>query len=151
MKRISVYRVQLMKVETLQVEESTIRNPDTAADITRSFLRLMYGEGLPDRELVGVMYLNTKNRVTGIELISIGTIDSSLLTMREAFKGAILHNAHSIIAFHNHPSGIPTPSKEDIEVSKRLIQTGELLGIEFLDHIVLGERKYVSLKQDGLI
>lgn len=97
-----------------------------------------------------VILLNTKNNVLAVELVSVGGLDVSLAHPREVFKPAIRRSASSIILAHNHPSGEPTPSPEDIEISKRLAESGKLLGIPVLDHLILGDGKYVSLREQGL-
>lgn len=104
-----------------------------------------------DREHFKVLLLNTKGQVMSCETISIGSLNSSLVHPREVFKLAIKKSTASMILLHNHPSGDPTPSREDIEVSKRIIEAGELLGIKVLDHIIIGDKKYCSLKEKGFI
>lgn len=104
-----------------------------------------------DREHFRVLSLSTKNHVLGISPISIGSLNSSLVHPRECFKEAIRRNSNAIILLHNHPSGDPTPSKEDIEVTRRLADGGKILGIEVLDHVVIGDNRYVSLKERGVI
>lgn len=103
-----------------------------------------------DRENFVVLLLDTKNKVIGINTVSIGTLNSSLVHPREVFKPAILASAAALILAHNHPSGDPKPSREDIEVTKRLIEAGGLLGIQVLDHIIVGDY-CVSLKEQGYI
>jgi len=98
---------------------------------------------------VNSFLLDSKNRVQRINTVSIGILDSSLVHPREVFKDAILASAASIIVAHNHPSGDPTPSIEDKRVTQRLYEAGQLLGIDLLDHIVIGDNKWVSLKQIG--
>jgi DNA repair protein RadC len=104
-----------------------------------------------DREHFRVVTLTTKNHILGISSISIGSLNSSLVHPRECFKEAIRRNANSIILLHNHPSGDPAPSREDIQVTQRLIEGGHLLGIEVLDHIIIGDKRYISLKEQGVI
>lgn len=105
-----------------------------------------------DREMFGVLALNTRNRVIGFNIVSIGDLNSSIVHPREVFKFAITANAYSLIFVHNHPSGDAEPSSEDVNLTKRLINCGELFGIEVLDHIILGEDdKFVSMKSRGLI
>ncbi len=105
-----------------------------------------------DREMFRCVYLNAKNMVLSIPVISIGTLDSCLVHPREVFKGAISRSAAAIIACHNHPSGIPEPSEADINITRRLKEAGQLLGITLVDHIIIGEnRRYVSFKESGLI
>lgn len=95
-----------------------------------------------DREHCLVIMLNGKNRITAINTVSIGTLTSSLVHPREVFKPAILTNAASIILAHNHPSGDPTPSEDDLSITTRLKAAGELLGIPVLDHIIIGYSYY---------
>lgn len=104
-----------------------------------------------DREYFKAICLNTKNMVLAIDIISVGSLNSSLVHPRELFKAAIKRSANSIIAVHCHPSGDPTPSREDTEVTKRLVDAGKLLGIEILDHVIIGSQRYISLKEQGLI
>ncbi len=103
------------------------------------------------KEHLKSLLLDTKNRVLAIKTVSIGDLSSSIVHPREVYKDAVLASAASIIVAHNHPSGDPTPSAEDVAVTKRLIQSGEIMGIDLLDHIVLGDGTFVSLKERGLI
>jgi DNA repair protein RadC len=96
------------------------------------------------------LLLDTKNRVQKIRTVSIGILDSSLVHPREVFKDAIQASAASIIVAHNHPSGDPTPSAEDKRVTQRLAEAGQILGIELLDHIILGDNRWISLKERGV-
>lgn len=98
-----------------------------------------------------VILLNAKNRVIHVETVSRGTLTASLVHPREIFKSAIRRSAHAIILAHNHPSGDPAPSREDREVTQRLIHAGKLLGIEVLDHVVVGRGRYVSFRERGLV
>jgi len=105
-----------------------------------------------DREEFRAIYLNTRGKVIGTETVSIGCLNASMVHPRELFKGAILRSAAAIIAVHNHPSGDPEPSHEDVQLTKRLVSAGFLIGIELVDHIVLGVNgACVSLKERGLI
>jgi len=103
------------------------------------------------QEVFGILILNTKSKIVAMHEISRGSLNASIIHPREVFKPAILHNAASIICFHNHPSGDPKPSNEDIEVTYRLIEAGEIIGIKILDHIIVGDEEYVSLKEMGVI
>ena len=103
------------------------------------------------KEHLKSLLMDTKNRVLAIKTVSIGDLSSSIVHPREVFKDAVIASAASIIVAHNHPSGDPTPSSEDVAVTKRLIQAGEIMGIDLLDHIVLGDGIFVSLKERGLI
>lgn len=104
-----------------------------------------------DREQLLVCCLDAKNQPTAINVVSIGNLNSSIVHPREAFKPAILSNSASIILFHNHPSGDPTPSKEDTNITDRLKECGDILGIKLIDHIIIGDNSYCSLKEKGII
>ena len=97
-----------------------------------------------------VALLNTRNQLIGIAPISIGSLDASIVHPREVFKEAISATAASVIFAHNHPSGDPQPSEDDIKLTKRLVQAGEIIGIEVLDHIIVGGNTFVSMKRQGL-
>ena len=104
-----------------------------------------------EQEHLRVLLLNTKNEVLSIQEIYVGNVNSSMVRPAEVFRPAIRDNAPSIIIVHNHPSGDPTPSPEDVAITKLLVSTGELLGIEPLDHVVIGSgNRYVSLNEKGL-
>lgn len=103
-----------------------------------------------DRERFLAVLLNGKNRVLGLHEVSVGTLTASLVHPREVFKAAVIANAAAIIVVHNHPSGDPTPSAEDIAITHRLREAGELLGIRILDHVILGDSRYVSFSDEGL-
>lgn len=102
-------------------------------------------------EVFTMLCLNTKNAVAGAHMISMGTLNSSIVHPREVMKAAILNNSSAVILFHNHPSGDTTPSREDIETTQRLKAAGDLLGIKVLDHIIIGGDNYKSFKEEGLI
>lgn len=106
---------------------------------------------LNDRESFICLHLNIKHCVLSYEVVSIGSLNSSVVHPREVYKGALLSNAAAIIILHNHPSGDPTPSAEDITVTKRLIDAGNILGIELLDHLIFGESGFISLKERELL
>ena len=103
------------------------------------------------KEILKSLLLDTKNRVLAIRTVSIGDLSSSIVHPREVFKDAVIISAAALIVAHNHPSGDPTPSGEDVAVTKRLISAGEIMGIDPLDHIVIGDGVFVSLKERGLI
>ncbi|MBI4744930.1 MAG: DNA repair protein RadC [Actinobacteria bacterium] len=104
-----------------------------------------------DKEYFKAIILNTKNEIIKICDISIGSLNSSIVHPRELFKMAMKHNGASVIVAHNHPSGNSTPSPEDINLTKRLSKAGEILGIELIDHIILGKGNFVSLKEENLL
>lgn len=125
--------------------KSVITCPDDAAEYAMP--RLMNEQ----REHFAVILVNAKNRIIGMPIISIGSLTASVVHPREVFKSAIKHTAAAMILVHNHPSGDPTPSKEDIITTKRLVEAGKLMDIPVLDHIIIGRNKYISLKEKGVI
>ena len=126
-------------------EEYSVTSPCEAADFVMEDMRYL------DKECLKVIMLNRKNKVIGSENVSLGSLDSSVVHPREVFKNAIKKSSASIIICHNHPSGDPTPSVEDINVTKRIKECGKILGIELLDHIIIGNGKYISLKEKGIL
>lgn len=104
-----------------------------------------------DREHFIVFYLDRKSSINAINTVSIGGLNSTHVHPREVFKTALLSSAASIILCHNHPSGDPTPSREDVDITRRLVEVGEILGIDVLDHVIIGVNRYYSLKEKGII
>ncbi|OMC89227.1 DNA repair protein RadC [Viridibacillus sp. FSL H7-0596] len=144
-KRVDIVRVQLVKERSLMYSNRKIKSPKDGAELFREFL------GEVDREHFLVMCLNTKNEPTHLNTVHIGSLNASIVHPREVVKPAILSNAASIMVCHNHPSGNVEPSPEDIEVTKRLQEVGEIVGIELLDHIILGEDSYLSFREKGYL
>lgn len=103
------------------------------------------------QEYIKVIMLNTKNGVIKVKDIFIGSLNSSIVHPREIFCEAIKNNSSSIIICHNHPSGDPIPSKEDINITKRIVECGNMIGIGLLDHIIIGDGVYISLKEKGMV
>lgn len=122
-----------------------IRSPEDGANYIMDELRHL------KQEHFVCLYLDTKNTVIHRQTIFIGSLNASIVHPREVFREAVRRSAASIICAHNHPSGNPSPSQEDIQVTKRLCEAGKLVGIEILDHLVIGDRKYVSLKEKGYV
>ena len=104
-----------------------------------------------DREYFFVIHLNTKGKIMYVEIVSIGTLNSTIVHPREIFKTAILNSSHAIILAHNHPSGDPSPSEEDLEITERLVSSGKLLGIEVLDHVIVGGDFWYSEKEKRIM
>ncbi|HEX3030739.1 MAG TPA: DNA repair protein RadC [Bacillota bacterium] len=123
----------------------TVRAPQDVARLLMDEMRFL------DREQFRTVLLNTKNQVLELELVSVGSLSSSIVHPREVFKNPLKKSAAHLILVHNHPSGDPTPSREDIEVTNRLMEAGKILGIEILDHIIIGDNKFTSLKEEGLL
>lgn len=122
-----------------------IKSPEDTAALVMEEMRHL------DREHFWALLLNTKNQVITRETISIGTLNSSAIHPRELYKAAVRRSAAGVILVHNHPSGDPTPSQQDIEVPKRLIEAGNFIGINVIDHLVIGDNKFVSLRAKGYI
>ncbi|NME83798.1 DNA repair protein RadC [Clostridium sp. SM-530-WT-3G] len=104
-----------------------------------------------NQEILKVILLNTKNCIVGVKDVFVGSLNNSIVHPREIFKAAINKNSASIIICHNHPSGDPVPSKEDINITLRIKECGNIIGIQLLDHIIIGNNKYVSFKEERLI
>jgi DNA repair protein RadC len=102
------------------------------------------------KEHFKLILLNPRNKIIGISTISIGTLNASLVHPREVFKDAIMHSAASVVLAHNHPSGDPEPSEDDLKITKKMVESGKILGIEVLDHIVIGKDNFCSFKERGL-
>lgn len=124
-----------------------MNSPENAAFLGREFLKLHK----QTEEYLYMLCMDNKLNLIGVFELSHGNINSSIVSVREMFQKALLANAVSIIVMHNHPSGDPTPSMEDINVTKRMIEAGKLLGVQVLDHIVVGDPGYTSLKDKGYI
>ncbi|WP_413065983.1 RadC family protein [Siminovitchia sp. 179-K 8D1 HS] len=122
-----------------------IRSPEDGANYVMNDMRFL------TQEHFVCLYLNTKNQVLHRQTIFIGSLNASIVHPREVFKEAFRRSAASIICLHNHPSGDPSPSREDIEVTKRLVECGKIIGIEILDHLIIGDNQYVSMKEKGLM
>lgn len=124
---------------------TTIRMPSDVADYLMDEMRFL------TQEHFVCLYLNMKNQIIQKKCIFVGSLNKSVVHPREIFKEAIRCSAASFICVHNHPSGDPTPSREDLEVTERLIEASHLMGIELLDHVVIGDKRYFSMKEKGLI
>ncbi|WP_285878375.1 DNA repair protein RadC [Domibacillus indicus] len=134
------------RIERLKYDERfTIRSPEDAANYMMEEMRFL------SQEHFVALYLNTKNQVMHKQTLFIGSLNASIVHPREVFKEAFRRSAASIVCLHNHPSGDPSPSREDIDVTKRLVECGKILGIDILDHLIIGEKKYVSLKEKGYL
>ena len=135
----------MVKEGKLPTYESRIRSSANAYAVLREYL------ADTDREVFCVLCLDRKNGVIGLNTVSIGSLTASVVHPREVFKPAILINSSSVLLSHNHPSGCPLPSQEDRALTVRLVQAGKLLGIDVLDHIIVGEGKYFSFADEGLL
>lgn len=142
-KRVNIVSVKLVKETSMLYKQRRVRSPQDSYELFREYL------GEVDREHFVVACLDIKNQPTNISTVHIGSLNASIVHPREVMKTAILSNAASIICCHPHPSGDPTPSPEDIDVTERLAEVGKIVGIELLDHIIIGDGKFISLKEKG--
>lgn len=149
MKKIfTKFKLQMVKEKSGKYEiNKNIDSPTAVFEIAKKILEI----DLEAEEVLYLLTLNTKNNVTGIFEVSRGALNSSIVHPREIFKRALLNNACSIIIVHNHPSGSSEPSKDDIDVTNRLLKCGELLGVQLLDHIIIADNDFVSLKSRDII
>ncbi|RJX17706.1 MAG: DNA repair protein RadC [Ammonifex sp.] len=145
MYEIPVYRIQLVKESSVTMDPKKIESPEAVAKVLQGYL------AGADREHFVVVMLDTQFKIIGINTVSIGTLDSAPVHPREVFKPAVACNAAAVIVGHNHSSGDPTPTRQDVDMTKRLIQAGEILGIEVLDHIIIGDGTFISLKAERLL
>ena len=125
-------------------DRPVITSPEDVANLLAAEMSYL------EQEHLRVILLDTKNQVTGVIEIYVGNVNSSVVRPAEVLRPAIRENAVSIIVVHNHPSGDPAPSPEDIVITQQLREAGELLGIELLDHVILGDQRHVSLKELGV-
>ena len=144
-KRINIVSIKMVKESSFLYQTRQILSPNDAYEMIKEQL-----EGL-DREQFIIACLNTKNEPTNITVVSVGSLNKANVHPREVFKTAILSNAESIVAFHNHPSGDTTASQQDIQLTHRLVEAGELLGIKLLDHLIIGDGTFTSLKEKGYL
>jgi len=140
----AIYELAKRLYEKNKINHQQITSPADVANYMMPKMRFL------NKEHFIAILLNTKNNVISTETISIGTINSSIVHPREVFNAAIRKCASSIVAIHNHPSGDPTPSQEDVAITQRLYEAGKLVGIQLVDHVVIGDNRYVSLKEKNL-
>ena len=148
-KRVVKYRLELVKESSKIYEVDKISSPQDVRNYIEEIFRLSNQA----EEVLVLLVLDVKNNVIGAFEVSRGSLTASIVHPREVFKRALLLNGASIIIAHNHPSsGIPTPSKEDIEITRSLVEGGNILGIPVLDHLIIGDNgRYRSLKEMNLI
>lgn len=144
-KRVNIMSLKVIKESSVLYKGRRIRSPRDSYELIRTFIEES------ERKMFVLMCLDTKNQPTSIQVCHIGSLNASIVHPREVMKAAVLGNPASIIVFHNHPSGITSPSPEDIEVTKRLSEAGQILGIELLDHLIIGENSFLSFKEKGYL
>jgi DNA repair protein RadC len=144
---VPVYRVQLVHDAAVSIPLPQLRTSQDSATLFRRYL------GPVDREHFLVALLDRKNRVIGLNIVAIGSLTAAVVHPREVFNPAILANAAALVLCHNHPSGDVQPSQEDRTLTRRLVEAGKLLGMEVLDHIILGDgtTTYFSFADAGIL
>lgn len=133
------------RIETELLHRDKVSSPLDVYNNLKSEMRHL------DKEEFRILILNTKNEIIKTSIISVGSLSASIVHPREVFKEAILHSGASLILAHNHPSGNSQPSREDIQITKRLVEAGSLLGIKIADHVIISTHGYTSFKEEGLI
>ncbi len=140
-----MYVCELTKRKYRGKQPKVIHGPDDVVAFVGAKLKR------EQREHFLVLLLNARHEVMGRETVSIGSLNASIVHPREVFKPAVLASAASLVLVHNHPSGDPEPSEEDVSITKRLVQAGELLGIGVIDHVIVASRGVVSLRSRQLL
>jgi DNA repair protein RadC len=146
---INIYTLKQVKESTVpyDIGQHKITSPETCYHALQQILDLK-SEPV---EKFGIITLTTKNKIAGVHVISTGTLDSAFIEPRDVYQAALMNNAKSIIAWHNHPSGDPQPSQSDVSLTKLLKYAGDVMKIKLLDHIIIGDEKFVSLKEQRLL
>ena len=144
-KLITVAELSRRMASAVREKDICFTNPRQVAEAYMERMRHF------EQEHCMVIYLDGKDMRIADEELSVGTLNASLVSTREIFRRACRHNAASIILLHNHPSGDPSPSREDIAVTDRLVKSGKVLGIDLLDHIILGKENFLSMKEEGMV
>ena len=143
MKNLNLITLKVCKEKSIPYSNIQINHPTKAVHIIKEFI------SCTDREIFGVLMLNSVKEVNAIEIVSIGTLNTTIVSPREIFKGAILSNADSIIIFHTHPSGNVHPSQADLDVTTMINEVALIIGINLIDHIIVGDDKYYSFATEG--
>lgn len=152
MTNLSILNLKVVKEKEVEYGSEwgnkKINSPNKITDIAINVLKLHEQA----EESFYIFTLDTKNQINGIFEVSRGTLNSSLVHPREVFKRALIQNANCIVLLHNHPSGDPKPSKDDIDTTKRLVKAGDILGIKVLDHVIIGDEfRYISFVEESLM
>jgi DNA repair protein RadC len=145
--RLKTFQVQFVAEPQEFPRGSSCRSAEDVVPVARGIYQSLDA----DKEHFVLLCMNNKNRVNGFKVISTGSLTASLVHPREVWRSALHLCAAAVIFVHNHPSGDPAPSPEDIEITRRLKETGEMLGIRVLDHVVLGEDRFFSFSERGLL
>ena len=142
---MAAIEIGLRLAQKPSTDRVVIRTPAQAANYAMPILRYK------SKEHFHIMLLDTKKQLIAFPLISVGTLNASIVHPREVFRTALEYAASTIILCHNHPSGDATPSEEDINITNRLIEAGRILSVEVIDHIIIGDNKYTSLKSENMV
>lgn len=150
MQEVNVFSLRMIKERGVSYTPSVGRKMDQPNTVAEALDEIFQLGSLPEEKFV-MLALDTKNQLMGAFVVSQGSINASIVHPREVFKRALLANSNAIILAHNHPSGDTTPSTEDLNITKRLVEAGNLLGIKVLDHIIVGHSSYKSFKEERWI
>jgi len=143
---VPMYSLKLVRENDLSYEHQVCcQTPETVAALLRPYFSECH------QEQVVILFLSTSLRVIGFHVASVGTLNASIMSVREVFSAALVANAAGIIISHNHPSGSPEPSREDLRVTRNLVEAGEILGVQVIDHIIVTEEAHTSLAERGVI
>lgn len=142
---IKVKSLEVREIEYTYEQRPKINSMDDVVKVVKPMI------ADANKEFFMALYLNTKNGVLKQEVISIGSLSANIVHPREVFRTACMISASSIIVAHNHPSGDPSPSSEDIEITKKLVEAGKMMGIELLDHFIIGYDRNYGFKESGQI
>jgi DNA repair protein RadC len=142
--------IKVKSLEIREIEYSYDKRPKISGmdDVIKAVKPLIADQ---NKEFFIALYLNTKNGIIKQEVVSVGSLNANVVHPREVFRTACMVSASSIIVAHNHPSGDPAPSREDIEITKKLAEAGKMIGIELLDHIILGQDRNYDFKETGIL
>ena len=142
--------IKVKSLEVREIEYSYDKRPKISGmeDVIKAVKPLIAD---PNKEFFIALYLNTKNGIIKQEVVSVGSLSANVVHPREVFRTACVVSASSIIVAHNHPSGDPAPSREDIEITKKLAEAGKMIGIELLDHVIIGHDRNYGFKESGIL
>ena len=144
--KIDIVKIQMVRDGTLEYGKKAIKGPQDLAELGQKFIQNS------DREVFLLVSLNTRNHINCIHVVSIGTVNTALVAPREVMKIAILSVSLRIACIHNHPTGDPDPSNDDIQITNRMVECGKLFGIGLIDHVIISDDgKYESFLEKGLI
>lgn len=142
---LTVIRLQMVKEKIEYYGTKKVRSPADVEEVVRTFI------GHADREVFLALNLSSTNNINSIHVVSIGSLNQSIVHPRECFKAALLSNADAVIFAHNHPSGEMNPSAEDQQITAKLRECGQLLNIRVMDHVIVGEKGYFSFQENALL